>query len=122
MRVPCELNKSKEHDIRDVSDRRHLNLPSMPQNQTDVNDVCAVSEHLARFTLLRKQSNMEAKDHLRRSFRFQVLRRDDSAAFHPGCDEYPCGKTAEGYSADSTLDICQACVFLGHYLPGSGFF
>jgi hypothetical protein len=79
------LNRDKEYEIRDGSDRRLLNLPSMPQDQTDVNDICGVLEHLARFTLVRELSNKEATDFSRKSFRAQVIRRDDSAAFDPRC-------------------------------------
>lgn len=79
------LNSNKEYEIRDGSDRRLLNLPYMPLDQTDVSDICGVLEHLARFTLVRELSNKEPTDFSRKNFRAQVIRRDDSAAFDPGC-------------------------------------
>lgn len=79
------LNSNKEYEIRDRSDQRLLNLPSMPQDQTDISDICGVLEHLARFTLVRELSNKEPTDFSRKSFRAQVIRRDDGAAFDPGC-------------------------------------
>ncbi|KAK3936716.1 hypothetical protein QBC46DRAFT_461338 [Diplogelasinospora grovesii] len=79
------LNSNKKYEIQDGSDQRLLNLPSMPQDQTDVCDICGVLEHLARFTLVRELSNKEPTDFSRKSFRAQVIRRDDSAAFDPGC-------------------------------------
>jgi hypothetical protein len=55
------LNHDKEYEIRDKSDRKIVNLPSMMQDQTDISFVYNVIHHLAKFELVRDLANQTIK-------------------------------------------------------------
>jgi len=78
------LNSNKEYEIRDESDQRITNLPTMMHDQTDASHVCNIMEHLARFKLVRDLANNVPTGPFRESFNIQIISRSGEI-FHPGC-------------------------------------
>jgi hypothetical protein len=66
------LNSERKYEILDESNQKLINLPIMPQDQTDVGYICNIIEHLARFKLLRNLANHELTDPFRESFSVKI--------------------------------------------------
>jgi hypothetical protein len=76
------LNSNKEYEILDESDQRIINLPTMPQEQSDVSHICEIIEHLARFKLVRELAD-KVQNPFRASFSVQIISRSGDI-FSPG--------------------------------------
>jgi hypothetical protein len=59
-----------------------INLPSMPQDQTNIGQIGSLLEHLSRYQLIKDLVNEEPTDSFRQSFKVQILINGKS--FSPG--------------------------------------
>ncbi|OCK98481.1 uncharacterized protein K441DRAFT_654680 [Cenococcum geophilum 1.58] len=77
------LNSEKEYEILDQFDQRIVNLPAMPQAQTDVYRISDTIEHLAKFKLVKELTNEAQTPSFRESFNVRII--DVSGNIHnPG--------------------------------------
>ncbi|KAH6696608.1 putative caspase [Leptodontidium sp. MPI-SDFR-AT-0119] len=76
------LNSNKEYEILDESDQRIINLPTMPQAESDASHICKIIEHLARFKLVRELAD-NVENPFRALFSVQIISRSGDI-FGPG--------------------------------------
>ncbi|KAH7017244.1 hypothetical protein EDB80DRAFT_279163 [Ilyonectria destructans] len=62
-----------EYEILDSSGQNMLNLPTMPQDRTDVSYICDILEHLARFKLVEDIANETPQDSFRDSIDAKII-------------------------------------------------
>jgi Caspase domain len=77
------LNSNKEYEALDESGQKINNLPTMTQGQTDINSICDIIEHLAKFRLVKDLANKILEDPFQDSFDVRIINHDER--FHPGC-------------------------------------
>ncbi|KAL8800740.1 MAG: hypothetical protein Q9182_004945 [Xanthomendoza sp. 2 TL-2023] len=63
---------NNKYEILDESGREIINLPAMPQDQTDTSRVCNVLEHLARFRMAKDEINKMPRAAFRESLDVQI--------------------------------------------------
>lgn len=78
------LNSIQEYEIQDESGQRTINVPTMMQDQTDVDRICDVVEHLAKFRRVRDLANNVPADSFRESFSVRIT-NSTGETFSPGC-------------------------------------
>jgi len=78
------LDSNEEYGILDEYGERIINLPTMSRYQTDINHICDVLEHLARYRLVRDLANKVPADPFLDTFDAHVINRSEKV-FRPGC-------------------------------------
>ncbi|KAK3983853.1 hypothetical protein QBC44DRAFT_254214, partial [Cladorrhinum sp. PSN332] len=76
------LSQTNGYEILDGSGRKFINLPAMPQDQTDTGRICNVLEHLARYQMVKDLVNQTPTATFRTSFDIQMIR--NGTVFGPG--------------------------------------
>lgn len=71
-----------EYAILDEYDRRIINLPAMPRDQTDTSRVCNILEHLARFRMIKDITNEMPRAAFKKSLDIHL--RANRKDFNPG--------------------------------------
>ncbi|RYP41528.1 hypothetical protein DL767_000955 [Monosporascus sp. MG133] len=80
--VDVVFNNKREYKIMDESGHEVVNLPSMPRDQTSVNQIGDILEHLARFRLVRDLCNKTVADSFRESY--DVYIQSGGVKYGPG--------------------------------------
>lgn len=94
------LNTNGEYEILDERDEKIVNLPSMPQAQTEVYDICEIIEHLARYMMARRLVNDIPTDSFLESFSAEIISYSKEV-WKPGCTL----EVKEGEEARFTLQV-----------------
>ncbi|KAI0383373.1 caspase domain-containing protein [Hypomontagnella monticulosa] len=67
------LNNNQEYEIRDGSDQKLVNLPSLPERHVDIDQISGILEHLVKFQLVRDLRNEAAAAHFQQSFDIKIF-------------------------------------------------
>jgi hypothetical protein len=98
--VVSNANANDDYEILDERDERIVNLPSMPQAQTDVQDICEIIEHLGRYMMARRLVNYMPTDYFLESFSAKIITRSGEVC-NPECIL----EVREGEEAKFTLQV-----------------
>ena len=78
------LLNNDEYEIRDESDHKIINLPTMVQDQFDISSVCDILEHLVKYKLVGALVNKMPTETFLKSFKAQIISQSKEV-FDPGC-------------------------------------
>jgi hypothetical protein len=67
------LSSADEYQIHDKIGQRIMNLPAMHQDQTDMDQVCDIIQHLANFELVRAMKNASPSAQFQQSFSVHII-------------------------------------------------
>ncbi|KAI1127947.1 hypothetical protein F5Y10DRAFT_241805 [Nemania abortiva] len=77
------LGSSGEYEILNEHSQKVINLPTLPQSQTNAKRICNIIEHLAQFTMVKNLSNKLATNNFRNSFEVRMS-ADKKEPYSPG--------------------------------------